>query len=44
MYALMRLHGLRFVEKAAVRACDGSPIQRYYDVICPRMVEVSSHD
>jgi hypothetical protein len=43
MYTLMRLHGLRFVEKVAVR-CGTSPIQRYYDVICPRLVEVSSHD
>ena len=44
MYALMRLHGLRFVEKVAVSACNGSPIQRYYDVICPREVEVSCYD
>ena len=44
MYGLMRLHGLRFVEKVAVSACNGSPIQRYYDVICPCEVEVPSYD
>ena len=55
MYALMRLHGLRFVEKAAVAvsatavdavpgANDGTTIHRYYDVVCPRLMEVSSDD
>ena len=44
IYELMRAHGLGFVEKAAVRPCDGSPIRRFYDVSCPREVEVSSDD
>jgi 3-oxoacyl-(acyl-carrier-protein) synthase len=53
MYAVMRLHGLHFVEKAAVGVCatraDAIPgacttIHRFYDVICPRLVEVSAHD
>lgn len=53
LYALMRLHGLRFVEKAAVGVCatraDAIPgactaFSRYYDVVCPRLVEVSSDD
>jgi hypothetical protein len=39
VYALMRAHGLRFVEKAAVSAGDGSPIERYYDVLCPKQRE-----
>lgn len=53
MYALMRLHGLRFVEKAAVGLCKMGPgaipgsctaIRRFENVLCPRLVEVSSDD
>ena len=53
MYAAMRLHGLRFVQKAAVGPCKTGPgalpgsctsIQRFYYVVCPRLVEVSSDD
>lgn len=53
IYAVMRLHGLRFVEKAAVGLCktgsDALPgactaLQRFYNVICPRLVEVFTHD
>jgi hypothetical protein len=44
VYDLMRVHGVSFVEKAAVRAYDGSHIRRFYSVSCPREVEVSSDD
>lgn len=44
IYELMRLHGLHFVEKAAVSDCNGSAMQRYYGVICRREMEVFSHD
>lgn len=54
MYAAMRLHGLRFVEKAAVVLCKTGPdavpgscvggIQRFYDVVCPRLEEAVAHD
>lgn len=53
MYAAMRLHGLRFVQKAAVGLCKMGPdalpgscttLQRFYHMVCPRLVEVSSDD
>ncbi len=53
MYAAMRLHGLRFVQKAAVGLCKTGPdvlpgsctdLRRFHHVVCPRLVEVSSHD
>jgi hypothetical protein len=53
MYAAMRLHGLRFVQKAAVGLCKtGSDVLpgsctalwRFYHVVCPRLVEVSTDD
>jgi hypothetical protein len=53
MYAAMRLHGLRFVEKAAVGLVKAGPdalpgsctaLQRFYYIVCPRLVEVSSDD
>ena len=53
MYAAMRLHGLRFVEKAAVGLIKTGPgalpgsctdIRRFSSVVCPRLLEVSAHD
>lgn len=53
MYAAMRLYGLRFVEKAAVGLCKTGPdalpgscsaFWRFFHVVCPRLVEVSSDD
>ena len=41
LYDLMRLHGLRFVEKAAVRSGTSS-IQRYHDVSCPNQEKSTS--
>jgi hypothetical protein len=53
MYAAMRLHGLRFVQKAAVGQIKTGPgvlpgaciaLQRFYHIVCPRLVEVSAND